>query len=159
MSIKITLPKPNIDDKIREQQIRKIIGEDFEKKEGIISKVLIFTYLHAPISITRLTDEIQNYYQIEFDRVKIFRAVQRLSKLNVMQIIKVGDVFLMDDEELSKEHIEIKRQHKIFLNKLSPQFRNRYNNMNYTWISKNGGEKYLEWACKLNGFKYEDGKK
>lgn len=158
MLIKITLPKPKVNYEEKEQQIRKIIGEDFEKNEGIISKVLIFTYLHGPISITKLTDEIQSYYQIEFDRVKIFRAVQRLSKLNVMQMIKVNDVLIMDENELNEIHLNIKKQHQNFLKGLSPQFRSRYGNMNYTWLSEIEAKKYLEWACKLNEFKYEDGK-
>ena len=158
MSIKITLPEFKVDEKAKDLQIRSIFGNDVEKKEGILTKVLVFIQIYQPLTITELKDKIQGYYQKEVDRVVIFRAVDRLTKLGLLNMTTSGDILAMLEDEKSDIHRHIEAKHRKFLSAISPQFRNRYNNVNYTWVANGDGLRYLEWCCKLLGFKYSEDK-
>lgn len=152
---KITLPEQKIDMVLKEQKIKRMFGEDSEGKEGILSKIFIFVYLYGPLSITDLTDRLQKYYQLEYDRVSVFRAVDRLYKLNILNMMKGGDVLTIDESEKDENHKEVERLHRKFLDDIPQNFRSRYHNRNYVWFANGEGLKYLEWCCKLNKFNFE----
>ena len=99
MGIEITLPEQEINKEEREQQIRKVFGEDFENKGGLLSKLLVFIKIHEPASITELTNKIQEYYGQEIDRVTIFRCMDRLAKLGVVHRAISGEILAMSEEE------------------------------------------------------------
>lgn len=160
MGINIELPEQKIDKEDFESRVRKMMTDDSEKKDGLISKSLVFIKLSdSPLSITDLQTNLFNYYKKDIDRVNVFRACDELAKWGIITKTTSGDILSMPEQDKKQIHKHAEAKHRAFLQNISPQFRGRYNNRNYVWINKEG-EKYLEWACKLNGFKYkEDGKK
>jgi len=154
MVIKISLPPPKIDKQKREQQIKKILSDDFEKKEGYLSKVLVFCFMNQPLAITEIKNFLQNYYKIEIDRNIVSRNIDRLYHLNLIERITPGEILAINEGDTDIILRKIENKHRNFLNKLSKQFRKQYNNVNYVWVS-NEGKNYLEWACKLNDFNFE----
>lgn len=159
MTIKIELPKQKIDNEVLESRIKKSLTDDFEKKEGLLSKCLVFIKLYAPMSITDLQTELFKYFKKNIERVNVFRACDELEKWGLITKTTMGDMMLISEQEKEPKHRHAEAKHRQFLQKISPQLRIRYNNRNYVWINK-FGDKFLEWACKLNGFNIkEDGKK
>jgi len=156
MSIKIFLPEQKIDESQRETNIKKIFGEDKERKEGLLSQIMVFVYLNKVLSITELTDKLQEYYKREFDRIAVFRGTDRLYKLGLFKRITGGELLSMDEEEKEEIHKYTESKHRKFLSKISPQFRNRYSNINYVWVANGEGHKYLSWCAKLNNFSFEE---
>jgi len=152
--IKIILPDLKISEEQREKEIRALIKDDFERKEGLLAKVLVFTYLNNPLSITELTNKLKEYYQKEFDRSNIFRVVERLVGLGLLFKTTSGYVQSLGESERKPIHDKILEKHRKFLDKIPVPFRQRYNDVNYIWISNGIGTKYLEWCCKLLNFKY-----
>jgi len=152
---KIILPEQKVSEVERESVIRKMFKDD-KDKGGILSSVFVFTYISEPITVTEIKDKIQNYYKKEIDRVSVFRAVDRLHKLGLFNKTTTGEVIAM--EETEDEDITLKlirARHRGFLLKISPQFRSRYNNVNYVWVSNGFGIKFIKWCCEINGFKIE----
>ena len=152
--MQIKLPEQKINNEELMGRIRRAMSEDFEKKEGLMSKCLVFIKLYAPMSITDLQERIFKYYKKDIERVNIYRSCDELWKWGLIIKTTMGDLLLIPEEEKSDFHKHAESQHMKFLQKISPQLRNRYSNRNYVWIN-NFGEESLEWACKLNGFEYK----
>ncbi len=154
MSFKITPPELNIDKKEVEARNRRMFKEDFEKN-GMLAKVMVFIHMYEPLSTSELADKMTYYYQLEHDRVRVFRAVDRLVKLGLIFRVTSGYVLTLLESERKVVHNKILDKHRSFLSRQPKQFQNRYTDVNYFWIKNGEGMKYMEWCCKLLNFKCE----
>jgi len=157
MEFEIELPEVNIKKEIEEAGIRRILTEDKEKG-GILAKVLVFIYLKKVTSITELTDALTDYYHVVFDRANVWRAVEKLVKMRVVHKVTSGYVLSMPPSEMKEIHKLILEKHRIYLERLPNQFRQKYNDVNYVWVSNGLGENQIPWACKLLGFECKEKK-
>ncbi len=155
MKFEIEMPNVNIDEKEKEQTIRAMLSNDLQKN-GILAKVFIFTYLREVASITELTDKLREYYQVDFDRANVWRAAEKLINNGLMFKATSGYVLSLGDSELTDIHKRIIEKHRIYLDGIPKQFRQRYNDVNYVWVANGNGLKYIPWACKLLGFKIKE---
>lgn len=153
--IKIILPEIEIDEKTKESIIRKTLKEDFDRG-GILAKCLVFIYLNDAVSTTELTKYLRNYYQIEFDRVNVFRAIQRLTNLHLTNMVQSGYIINLGKGERKEIHELILQKHLSFLQNIPTQFRAKFNDVNYVWVSNGEGTKYLKWCSELLNFKYKE---
>jgi hypothetical protein len=151
---KITLPEIKINEEDKEKSVKKAFTDDFEKK-GILAKVFIFIYLNEVSPITELTKSLRDYYKTEFEKTYVFRAVSKLLNLDLINKVQVGYVLALPNSEKKEVHKNIVQKHFQFLNKIPEPFRQRFNDVNYYWIRE---KKYLEWCCKLLGFKISEEK-
>ena len=154
MKFKIELPERK-EDKDKEALNKKMFSDDFEKGNGLLSKVLVFIEMYDVVSVTELTDLLIEYYKVYYNRANIFRACERLQKLDILNQTTSGVVLIMAESEKEPIHNHIVAKHKKFLNNIPAPFKHRYNDVNYFWISNGEGKKYVEWCCKLLGFKCE----
>ena len=120
----------------------------------MLSKCLVFIKLNHPLSVTDLQKSLFDYYKSDLDRVVVFRNCEKLAKWGLIVKVNAGDLLAMPEDEKNQMHKLAEAKHRKFLQTISPQFRVTYNNRNYVWVSNGEGEKYLEWACKINGFKF-----
>ncbi|CAK0756687.1 hypothetical protein CCP1ISM_60016 [Azospirillaceae bacterium] len=157
MDFDIDLPDVTIDEQQKEQTIKAMLSNDLQKG-GIIAKVFIFTYLRKVTAISELTEELRKYYQIDFDRANVWRAAEKLVNNGLLFKATSGFVLGLADSELKDIHKKIIEKHRAYLEGIPKQFRQRYNDVNYVWVSNGNGVKYVPWACKLLGFKYKEKK-
>jgi len=156
MTFKITLPEANIDPEFVEKRNRAMLSEDFAKG-GMLAKVLVFTYLHHPISTTELTTKLNDYFKLNIDRASIYRTLQKLVEKHLIATTTTGVVMHMTEGERSEIHKKIIHKYYEFLEKIPDQFRKKFQNINYFWVANGEGTKYIEWCCKLLKFKCEGG--
>jgi hypothetical protein len=153
---KIIMPPIDVTPEIVNQRVKKLFSDDVEFQEGILAKVFIFIYQHQPISISDLTKKINEHYQVDYDRTLIFRAVDKLANKNLVCIATSGDVLSLSPIDQKPIHKQIIEQYHNFLLKIPAQFRNRFQIVNYVWMSDKQRLDYLEWCCKLLNFKFEE---
>ena len=153
----IILPEIHISSQERENQIKAILKGDFEKG-GNLAKVLVFLYLSEPEAVTALSNKLSEYYQIEFERTNVFRALQRLLKNGCLFSTTTGYVISLDPSERKEVHNKILQKHQIFLSKMPKQFQGKYTDVNYFWLSNGYGINVLEWCCRLLNFKIKEKK-
>jgi len=151
---KIKLPDQEIKPEVIEKRNKAMFTEDLEK-DGILAKSLVFVYLNQPASTTEITKKMSSYYGIDFDRVKIFRALQKLNEKFILANATSGECLSLSDSERKEIHHEIIRKFYSFLRDIPEQFRRRFQNVNYFWVSNGEGFKYIEWCCKILGFECE----
>ena len=157
----IEIPELKITPEEQENRIKRLLTNDQEKGEGLLSLILVFVKKYGPLAITELKDLLQTYLKKEIERVTVFRQSDRLVKLGLLYKVSSGEILAMDELEKEIIHRHIESKHRKFLSTISIPFRNTYNNRNYVWIANDEGERYIEWSCKLNKFSYrkKDGKK
>jgi len=152
---KITLPKQEIKPEITEKRNRAIFSDDLDKG-GILAKTFIFTYLNQPASTTEVTKAMNKYYDVDFDRAMVFRALQKLNDKFILASSTSGNCLSLTESERREIHNEIIQKYYSFLRTIPDQFKKRFQNINYFWVSNGEGVKYIEWCCKLLNFDYEE---
>ena len=158
MSFKIEMPKieNKESDKIIESKNRAMFTNDFEKREGILAKVLVFTQVNQPVTITGLTNSLISYYKVDFSRSAVFRACDKLNKLGLLHKETSGNILVLQENERDSMQNHILAKHIRFLKELPQAFKKNYNDINYFWVANGEGKKYIEWNCKLLGFKVKN---
>ena len=156
MRIKINIPESMVDEAITEGRIKLIFGNDFEKKEGLLSKILVFVASIEPCAIADIYNLLLKKYAIHFDKSTISRFCTQLSQLGLLIDVKSEDLVLLPDEEKTPMHHHAEAKYRLFLSTLPKNFIGNYGKKRYVWIS-DIGEKYLEWGCKLNNIPYDKG--
>lgn len=159
MGIKINLPERVITKKEEELRIKRILGDDFNEKKGILSKILIFLNVSGSMSITELTSMVNDRYKFNLDRVNIHRFCDKLLDLGLINKESIGRILILDEEEKNSQHKHAEAKHRKFLYGINTQFKERFNNINYVWLSNGILDDYLEWSCKLNNIPYEKDEK
>jgi hypothetical protein len=154
MEIKITLPEAKITPEELEKKTKAWLTEDFEK-QGILAKVLVFTYLYHPVSTTELTKKMSSYFNVDFDRATVYRALQKLNEKYIVVNVNTQYVLMLQEVERSPMHKKALEKYYSFLSLIPEQFKKRFQNVNYFWVNNSQSIKYVEWACRLLGFKYE----
>ena len=152
--IKIVLPKLNIDPIEVERKIRAMFYDDLEKG-GSLAKVFIFCYLNQPCAVTELTKKLTDYYQFDYDRATVFRAMKRLNEKYILAKATSGDMLSLQDQERKPIHKEAIEKYYGFLRPIPEQFRKNFHSINYFWVQNGNGLKYIEWCCKILNFKIE----
>jgi|GEM_PF-6482013 len=152
---KIELPELKINQEQREKEIKGLIKNDFERG-GLLAHCLTFTYLYEPVSVSELTDKLTAYYKTNYERTNIFRVLQRLTKMGLIYSTTSGLVLSMGHHEQKDIHKLILAKFQRFLSKIPEPFKKRYSDVNYFWVANGEGTKYIEWVCKLLGFKCEN---
>lgn len=148
---KIHLPELKINQEERKKEIRALFSNDFEKM-GILNQCFIFCNLNEPASVTEVTDNMSKYYQMEFQRTAIFRALQRLVKLGLVHTTTSGEVVMMPSNERKEIHNHILAKYQNFLKKIPEPFKKRYTDVHYFWIANGNGLDFIEWCCKILKF-------
>lgn len=154
MEFKITLPEQEIKPEIIEKRNRAMFTEDLEKN-GVLAKVLVFTYLNKPCTVTEITKIISKYYKLDIDRAKIFRAYQKLVEKGLVFTTTPGDIIHTAIGERKEVEKEILTKYYSFLENIPESFKKNFTNINYYWLSNGEGTSYLEWCCKILNFKCE----
>lgn len=154
MKFKITPPNIDIDDKEIEARNRRLFKEDYDKG-GMLAKVMVFLHMDEPLSTTALSYKLTNFYKQEHDKVRVFRALDRLVKLGLIFRATSGYVSSIPEGERKPIHKKIMERHWQFLSRQPKQFQHRYTDVNYFWVANGDGMKYMEWCCKLMNFKCE----
>jgi len=108
--------------------------------------------MNEPINAPDLRIILQGYYKMEFDINAIKRGLKKLNELGLLSSASSGDVMSTPQNEMDEIYKEIYRKFFIFLDHIPKQFRKQYNQVNYYWVSKEN-EEYIEWCCRLLGFK------
>ena len=114
MPIEITLPDIKFNPEEIISRNRRTLKEDFDK-EGILANVLVFTYLNQPTSTTDLANKLSFYYKKEFDRVKVYRALDRLVRLGIIFRATSGYILSLIPSERKKIHNEILDEYRLFM--------------------------------------------
>ena len=154
--IEITLPQVKVDKEEQDQRVKQILTYDKNEKEGILSQVMVFAQMYGPLSITNLTNKMENYFRKEIERANVSRAVEQLVKLGLMMRVTSGDVLFMPEDEKDEIHKEVDRIHRNFLQRIATPFRSNYSKVNYVWVANGDGLQYIDLCCKLNGFDYKE---
>ena len=154
MEFKIIIPEQNMKSEDIERRNRAFFTEDFNKG-GILAKVLVFTKLNQPVSTTEITKILNDYFKMDFDRASVYRALQKLNEKNIITTTSSGIVQSLTLGERLPIHTQILEKYYAFLHKIPTQFRTKFQNVNYFWVSNGEGMKYIEWCCNLLNFKCE----
>lgn len=152
MKFKITLPPADVDPKDVESRNRAMFSDDLEGG-GILAKSFIFCYLNQPSTITEITRKLNQYYETNLERTKIFRALQKLNEKFIVAQVSTTELLSIPSSERKKMHEAILSKHNNFLMGLPDAFRKKIAKVNYFWIPNGNGTKYIEWCCKLLNFK------
>jgi hypothetical protein len=148
----IELPKVVQTPESKRSIIRGAINED-NAREGLLAKTLIFTYLHQPVTVTEITNHLNAHYGLDIDRTKIYRALMWFVQKNIMVMESTNVIFSLEPTELTEIQLEVERKHRKFLSPIPKQFASRFEKVNYYWISNGEGLNYIEWCCKILGYK------
>lgn len=151
----IEMPELVINQVQRKKEIQAKFKEDFDKGREL-TQVFIFTYLHQPGSATEISDALSKYYKKEFDRTAVFRVLNRLIKLGLIHTTTSGMVAHTPYNERKDIHNLILTKFNHFLKGIPEPFKKRYTDVNYFWIANGEGVDYIEWCCKILGFKYKE---
>ena len=154
---KIELPENPITKEEIFAKNRGMFNQDLQRG-GILAKVFIFTYLNAPASTTEITEKLQAYYRIEFNRGTVYTNLKKLVDLGLLHTATSGDIFSTPENERKEIHEQILKKFLEFISKMPTSFRKRYDAVNYFWISNGDGMQYIEWCCNLLGFKIKEQK-
>lgn len=154
MEFKITLPDLNINQEQKVREMKARFTDDFDKG-GILNQVFVFTSLSEPASVKEITDNMTKYYQKEFFTTEVRRSLNRLVKLGLLNTKTSGDILILRVDEKNENDNKISAKFHHFLDKIPNQFRNRYTNMNYFWVSNGYGLEFINHCCKLLNFKCE----
>lgn len=154
MSFKITMPEPEITTEEITKKNKAMFSENLAKG-GLLAKALVFTYQGQPASTTEITKAINSYYRIDVDRAMIYRALQKLVEKHIIATTTTGTVLHLQEAERTPIHKKVVEKYTTFLVTIPDQFRKKFQNINYFWVSNGEGLKYIEWCCKLLNFKCE----
>ena len=154
MKFKIELPEQEIQPEVIEKRNRRMFSEDSEKN-GILAKAFIFTYMNQPLSVTDLQKKLNRYYQVDYDRALIFRALKKLNESYLLAKDSIGCILTLPDLDKKDIHKKAIEKYHAFLNTIPKPFRNNYQDVNYFWVQNGEGLKYVEWCCDLLNFKCE----
>lgn len=152
--LKINLPERDFGEEQIELKNKRIISEDFEKG-GVLAKAIVFLYMEQPTSVSELTQNLNDYYNQDYDRTNIFRVLKKLSELHVIARASIGYILAIPGNEQKEIHKKCIEKFHNFLNNIPMPFRNHYQDVNYFWVKNGDGLKYVEWSCKLLKIKYE----
>lgn len=151
MEIEIIPKEEKINKKEREQNIRRLFGDDFNERNGILCNVLVFMQIIQPCSVNELKNKICSHYALDIERTKISRAIQKLKNFNLIDEKTPNEILLYGDEGKLSNHIIAK--YNKFLSDIPTQFKKNYGNMKFYFVSNGEGIKFLPYCCKLLGFK------
>lgn len=152
--MKIKLPESPITPQEVKQRNKKMMADDFEKRDGYLPKVLVFIKLNQPITNTEIKTELQKYYKFEQSIDKVKNCTTRLKEVGILNSITSGELMTMPPNEKTELHREAYRKFFAFLDHIPKQFRKNYDKVSYYWVDDDS-EEYVEWACKLLGFEIE----
>lgn len=138
-------------------RIRGMFNEDFQKN-GLLAKIFVFIAMLQPMSATQSTSKLTSYYKIPFDKGTISRNMKKMAEMGLFHSITSGDLQHTPHDMRSAMQKEAYDKHQRYLETIPTQFRKKYDAVNYYWISNGMGEEFVEWCCKIIGFKFE-GKK
>jgi len=148
----IKLPEVRITPQEIESRIKRHLKE---YKDGVLAKVLVFTYLYQPVSATELTKKLKNYYYQEFDRATIYRYLVALTERGLLGTTTAG--YAMSLEKNNEILNEVKKKYMDFVQNIPDQFRIKFQNVKYFFVN-DYGEKFVPWCCEIIGFKYSERK-
>jgi len=149
MKFKVDIPPNNETSEEAEAKCRAF----FKEKDLLYSKTLIFINNFAPTTITELKEEMESKFHQEIDKALVWRIMKSFHMRGIINEVNVG--YVLTRPTPNKIFIEIKRKHYEWIEKIPSQFRKKFNNVKYYWISDQG-KKQIPWVCKLLGYKYKE---
>lgn len=152
---KIIFPHPS-EQEAEMQKVEKDIRRNLKQiANGILAKVLIFTYYYQPISLTELTKILSEYYKIPFDRSNIYKYACNLTNLGLATSIQYSyAASLTHNNDLIKQ---IKDKHQEWIKQIPPQFQKQFDKVKYFNVTEYG-EKFIPWAAKITNCDIQDEK-
>lgn len=121
--------------------IKKTLNESNNK---ILAKALIFVYLNQPCSTGELINKLSSHYKVPISRGSGYYAVNSLLHLSMIKQETYSNATLSNNEI----HQKIVRKHKDFLVKIPENFRKKYTNVFYNYLTDFGRE-FIEFCCKI----------
>jgi hypothetical protein len=157
--MKIVLPERKESPQEYEERVarlKRMLKEDYDK-DGLLAKIIVFMHIsEKPLTVTGMQDVLIQYYQEDINRTKVFRAMDRLSKLNILHHATSGEILIMSESERDECHKKIIEEFRKFISKQPKHFQHNYNNINYFWLANGYGLKFLEWSTKIIGGTIEE---
>lgn len=144
-------------------------GMDMDKKKARIrrwlknnefsSKVLVFLYKNQPSYVSKIKEKLENYYpSASISRTRVYRELKTLRNKELVVLIPASTVMRSRNIE-DPIHKRVKRKHESFLSNIPEQFRKRYKDMCYFYVSE-FGEELIPWAVKqLENIRIKGGSK
>jgi len=154
MVFKIIPPDIHINGETDVMNNKEKFINDFQAN-GILTEVFIFCAINQPITKGLLTDKLTEYYRKQFDPGTVYRSLKLLTSLGILHSVTAGEVVLIQSNMRNDMEKEVVERYYAFLDHIPKQFRQNFGGMAYFWVSNGDGVQYLDFCCKLLGFKCE----
>jgi len=152
---RIALPDNPISEETNQAIVRAFFKKDVEDDGGFLTKTFVFLYLNQPVTVTLLTDKINEYFHTDEDRIKTSRALKKLESKNIVGSIFAQETLIKKPTDLTDIDKEIMQKYLQFIASLPSNLKQTYESVKYYWVSNGEGIKYIEWCCDLLGFPCE----